>query len=68
MDSLRDAAEMTVAHVTKLARQPDQVTVQFSVQLGTEAGVVIARAAATANMSVSLTWGASGEGADHGEH
>jgi Trypsin-co-occurring domain 1 len=68
MDSLRDAAERAVARVTSLAPRPDQVTVQFSVQLGTEAGVVIARAAASANMSVTLMWGGNGKGTDNGEH
>ena len=68
MDSLRDAAEVAVARVTKLAWRPDQVTVEFSVQLGSEAGVVIARAAATANMSVSLTWCGNGKGAGNGQH
>ena len=34
MDSLRDAAEVAVARVTNLACRPDQVTVEFSVQLG----------------------------------
>lgn len=68
MDSLRDAAEVAVARVTNLACRPDQVTVEFSVQLGSEAGVVIARAAATANMSVSLTWCGNGKEADNGKH
>jgi hypothetical protein len=68
MDSLSGAAELAVARLTNLAQRPDQVTIQFSVQLGTEAGVVIAQAAASANMSVSLTWGGNGKAADNGEH
>jgi hypothetical protein len=68
MESLRDAAELAVARLTTLAQRPDQVTIQFSVQLGTEAGVVIAQAAASANMSVSLTWECDGKAADDGEH
>jgi len=56
MDAIRDAASEAVERMTAMKDAPTEVTVQFSIQLAAEAGVVVARTAATANMTVSLTW------------
>jgi hypothetical protein len=56
MGGIREAASTAVEEMTQLARPPEEVTLQFSVQLAAEAGVVVARTAATANMNISLTW------------
>ncbi|MFF3935069.1 CU044_2847 family protein [Streptomyces phaeofaciens] len=59
MDAVRDAARTAVTRVRELSQPPQEVTVQFAVQLAAEAGVVVAKTAATANMSISLTWRSS---------
>jgi NTP-dependent ternary system trypsin peptidase co-occuring protein len=53
---LKGAAQAVVTRMRTLAEPPDEVTVDFSVKLGTQLGVVIANSSAEANLRVSLRW------------
>lgn len=56
MDRVRHAAAAVVDRMKSLAEPPDQVSVEFSVKLGAEAGVVIAKTSVEANLVVQLHW------------
>jgi len=53
---IRSAADSAIDTLRSAKHAPQEITVSFSVQLAAEAGVVIASTAASANMSVSMTW------------
>ena len=53
---LRGAADRVVAMAREAAEPPQEVTVEFAVQLATEAGVVVARTSAAANLTVTFRW------------
>jgi hypothetical protein len=60
MDSMRRVrrvAETIVEEVSRMPRQPEQLTVQFGVKLGGEAGAVIVKATGEANFLFTLGWG-----------
>lgn len=50
------AADALLASLTELVHSPDEVLVEFSVQLSAEAGAVIASLGSTANFKVALKW------------
>ncbi|MFI0479568.1 CU044_2847 family protein [Actinomadura sp. 9N215] len=56
MDRLRTAAEAVNTKMRSLQQPPADITVQFSVKLGTAVGVVIANTSAEANLTVTLRW------------
>jgi len=56
LNGLQAAAQQAISNVLKIANPPREVSVQFGVQLATEAGVVVARATASANMIVTFNW------------
>lgn len=56
MDSIREAAGVAVARITDMPKPPSEIALTFAIQLAAEAGVVVAKTAATANMSVTLQW------------
>jgi len=56
IDSIRDAAIVAVERIMTLPQKPDEIALEFAVQLAAEAGVVIARTTATANFKVCLKW------------
>lgn len=60
MTTVRRAAEATLAQFRTLAVRPDKVEVTFGVKLNAEAGAIIARTEAEANLTVRLTWAAAG--------
>ncbi len=61
IDSIRTAAAAVVRRTKAMDHRPKEVTVEFSIQLAAEAGVVIASTAATANMRVAFLWSGGDE-------
>jgi hypothetical protein len=53
---VRPAAEAIVAQLRSLATAPDEVGIEFGLELNGEVGAFIAAASATANFKVTLTW------------
>lgn len=50
------AARSLIARIRSMADPPDEVGVEFGVQLSAQTGAFIASVAAEANFKVSLTW------------
>jgi uncharacterized protein YfiM (DUF2279 family) len=61
IDSIRTAAAAVIRRAKEMDRRPAEVTVEFSIQLAAEAGVVIASTAAAANMRVAFRWSGDNE-------
>lgn len=56
IDTVRPAAESLVNRLRSVADGPDEVTVEFGLQMSAEAGAYIAKAATAANFTVTMTW------------
>lgn len=56
LDRLRGAAEAINAKMQDLSIAPSEITVEFSIKLGTAVGVVIANSSVEANLTVTLHW------------
>ncbi len=56
MGGVRDAAFSTLRHFRDIPQPPDEVTIEFGVELSAEVGAVIAQTAATAHLQVTLAW------------
>lgn len=56
IDRIRPAADSLLAALTALTHTPDEVNVEFGVELTAEAGAFIANIGSTANFKVSLVW------------
>jgi|SRR5215467_5646171 hypothetical protein len=50
------AARSLIARLRAIDNPPDEVSIQFGVQLSAQTGAFIASAAAAANFTVSMTW------------
>ncbi len=59
LERIRDAAAAVAKRMRSLDPQPGEVTVEFAVKLGAQAGVVIAKSAVEANLTVRLRWNGS---------
>jgi hypothetical protein len=53
---VQPAAQALIAQVRALTDTPDEVGVEFGLELSAEAGAFIATASTSANFKVSLTW------------
>jgi len=53
---VQPAAQALIARLRALADAPDEVGVEFGLELSAEAGAFIAAASSSANFKVSLTW------------
>jgi hypothetical protein len=53
---VQPAAKALVTRFRTMADPPDELVVEFGLQLSAEAGAFIAAASSTANFKVSLTW------------
>ena len=53
---VRPAADALLASLSGLRSAPDEITVEFAVQLTAEAGICIATLGSTANFKIQLTW------------
>ena len=56
LESLRPAAQAVLAKLRSLTEPPDEVTVEFGLKLGAEAGAILAASSMEANYKVTLTW------------
>jgi hypothetical protein len=56
LDRLQPLTGALIDRLQDLARQPDQIEVQFGVKLSGSLGAIIASASGEANYSVKLTW------------
>lgn len=56
---VKPAAEAVVAAMTDLPRRPDELTVEFGIELSGSMGAIIASTAATANITITLVWRAA---------
>jgi hypothetical protein len=53
---IQPAAEALVSRLRALTETPDEIGVEFGLELSAEAGAFIAAVSTTANFKVSLTW------------
>ncbi|MEU1479318.1 CU044_2847 family protein [Streptomyces sp. NPDC001668] len=56
LEGVRRAAAVTLRRMSELPRRPDEVTVEFGIQLDAEVGAVIARTGAQGHLQVQVTW------------
>jgi len=56
LGTIRDVAEAVLHQLAGLAAPPDQVRVEFGLELTAKAAVVVASAGATAQLRVELAW------------
>ena len=56
VDRVMPAVANVIVRLRALADQPDEVRVDFGLDLHAEAGAFVASASASANFSVSMTW------------
>lgn len=67
VDRVMPAVANVIGRLRALADQPDEVRVEFGLDLHAEAGAFVASASAGANFSVSMTWRRDGAGGSHGQ-
>lgn len=53
---VRPAADALLAALSGLRSTPDEITVEFAVQLTAEAGICIATLGSSVNFKIALTW------------
>ena len=56
MDTIKGMGERVSITVESLARRPEEVEVTFGIVLDAEAGALIAKAGASASISITLRW------------
>lgn len=56
LERVRSAAAVVVDRMRSIEQRPDEVSVEFAIKLGAEAGVVIAKSAVEANLTVRVQW------------
>ena len=56
LDKVKPAAQFILDKLRSLHDSPDEIEVQFGINLSAECGAVLAAAGVTANYSVKLTW------------
>jgi Trypsin-co-occurring domain 1 len=56
LEPIEPLVRTVAARLRQLPESPDEVTVEFGVKLGAEAGIVLARAAVDAQLQLKLTW------------
>jgi hypothetical protein len=61
---VQPAIQGVVAQLRSLAEAPDEVHVEFGIDLHAQAGAFIAAVSATANFTVALTWRRTAQGAN----
>ena len=70
---IKPAVQEVIGQLHALKDEPDEVEIEFGLDLHAEAGAFVAQASADANFSITLTWhhhqdshGHTGEGQSHG--
>lgn len=56
LERLRPMTEGLVRRLSDLAQRPDEMTVEFAITMTAEAGAILARLGADANLRISMTW------------
>ncbi|PZT71000.1 hypothetical protein DN402_00750 [Streptomyces sp. SW4] len=56
LEGVRRAAAVTLSRMSALPQRPDEVTVEFGIQLDAEVGAVLARTGAQGHLQVQVTW------------
>jgi Trypsin-co-occurring domain 1 len=56
IDRIQPAAQAIITRLRQLPQTPDEVRVEFGLDLHAEAGAFIAAASSTANFKIVLTW------------
>src|SRR6266568_9441374 len=56
LSSVRDAAASALRHFKDIPQPPDELSIEFGVQLSAQAGAVIAQTAAAGHLQITLTW------------
>lgn len=56
LEGVRQAAASTLRRMAELPQRPDEVTIEFGIQLDAEVGAVLARTGAQGHLQVQLTW------------
>jgi hypothetical protein len=56
LEQVRSVAALTIRRMRDLPQRPDEVTVDFGIQLDAEVGAVLARTGARGHLQVQLTW------------
>ena len=56
LEGVRRAAAATLSRMSDLPQRPDEVTIEFGIQLDAEVGALIARTGAQGHLQVQLTW------------
>lgn len=56
LDSIRATGAAAISRMRAMEHRPEEITLEFAIQLAAEAGVVIASTSATANMRISFKW------------
>ncbi|WP_217242699.1 CU044_2847 family protein [Streptomyces sp. AC555_RSS877] len=57
---VQPAMRAIVSHIQSAAQSPDEIQVEFGLNMHAQAGAFIAAAGATANFTVTLTWHRNG--------
>jgi Trypsin-co-occurring domain 1 len=58
---VRPAADAVLASLSGLRSAPDEITVEFAIQLTADAGICIASLGSSANFKVALSWTSRGK-------
>lgn len=56
VEVVRPAADVLLRRLRELHHVPDEITVEFGLELGAEAGAFIAAASTSAQFRISMTW------------
>nr|WP_237549380.1 CU044_2847 family protein [Streptomyces sp. SID4950] len=56
LEGVRRAAAATLRRMGDLPERPDEITVEFGIQLDAEVGAVLARTGAQGHLQVQVTW------------
>ncbi|MFJ4784794.1 CU044_2847 family protein [Streptomyces sp. NPDC088794] len=56
LEGVRRAAASTLNRMSSLPQRPDEITVEFGIQLDAEVGAVLARTGAQGHIQVQVTW------------
>ena len=67
LDPIRVVAQGVLEKLAGLARPPDEVHVEFGVELTAKAGAIVAAVGSTAHLTVGLTWRRPTEVTDSGD-
>jgi hypothetical protein len=67
LSPIRAVAEGVLTKLASLSRSPDEVHVEFGLELTAKAGAIVAAVGSTAQLSVGLTWRRPPEASIDGE-